>query len=46
MITNCHKEAADAGLLKTMLHVQGGYVWHSMRREIEGAKTMSLVCGT
>ncbi|RUM47864.1 MAG: hypothetical protein DSY80_00495, partial [Desulfocapsa sp.] len=35
VISACHEEAAHAGLLKTMLKVQGGYVWPGMKREIE-----------
>ena len=37
IISICHAEAAHAGLLKTILKVQGGYVWPGMKKDIKRA---------
>ena len=37
IISICHMEAAHAGLLKTLLKIQGGYVWTGMKKDIKKA---------
>jgi hypothetical protein len=44
IMERCHKEAAHAGALKTMLVVQEGYVWQGMRAEIESFVKKCPLC--